>query len=197
MQINKINLAPNYNNFKAKLKNQDNNKDDDDAQIIFNDGTMPYEADMQLTKTSKDGFTSSEYFKDGVYIIHETISPMKHTTHPFEANYQEVEVFDRQKAEHISKRRYDNGKVDVLVKGTWTSKNRYEIEHQDENGNTTGYTRREYLDYEAGQPYWGYDFYCRGDIYFRYLQTRFDKNHKPIGVFEGLETVKGKKIKSL
>ena len=183
-------------NFKAKLKNRAI-PSDDDAQIKFNDGTMPYDADVQLTKTDKDGNTSSEYFKNGVYIIHEVISPMISSTYPFEANYQQIDVYDRMTPEHISKRRYDNGKIDVLRRGDWDSKTYVEIEHQDKDGNTTGFTRREYASKETGLPYYGYDYYCMGDIYYKYFQTKFDKDHKPIGVFQGLETVEGKKIKSL
>ena len=195
-------ISPYAYNFTAKLKDRAKNASapeeyEDNAQIKFNDGTMPYDADVQISKTDKDGNISSEYFKDGQYIVHETISTMRHTDHPFSADYQEIDVFDRQLGERTSKRRYDNGRVDILRHGRWDSKNYYEIEHQDENGETTGYTRREYMGYETGLPYYGYDFFCMGDIYYRYFQSRFDKDHNPIGSFEGLETIPGKRIQSL
>ena len=202
MRINPV--SPNYYNFTAKLRDRakpapEEENDDDAAEIRFNDGInpLPYDADVMITKTDREGNTSNEFFKGGVYIVHETISPMKHIDHPFPADFQEIEVFDRQLGEHTSKRRYDNGTIDVLRRGRWDSKNYYEIEHQNAQGETTGFTRREYMGYSVGEPYYGYDFFCNGDIYFSYFQTRFDKDHKPYGGFEGLETVPGKKIKSL
>ena len=189
MRINPINIYK-ANNFAGK-KIQPPKIAEERTEITYNNGSMPYDADICISKTGKDGTASREYFKDGEYIVHEIISPMKHDIYPFEADYQEIDVFDRRIGEHTSKRRYSNGRTDVLIKGSWDSKNRYEIEHQDENGQTTGFTVREYTDYTTGLPYWEYDHYCAGDIYYRYFQTKYDKNHKPIGAFAGLETIQG------
>ena len=191
----KINFNTNHYINKFTFKSNNNA---DEARLIISDGTMKYGADHCLTKKDEKGNTLNEYFKNGKYIVHETISPVKKVNRPFRTKCKEITAFDRLNGEKIIKRRYPEGTEDILTRGSWDSLKGYEIMHLDKEGNVKGYTRREYTETtEDDKQYWGYDFYYLGNIIRKYVQTRFDKDHKPIGSFEGMEILRGKKIRSL
>lgn len=162
------------------------------AEIRFNDDTIPFGADASFAKYDTKN-KEIRYYKNGKFIVDEKIiDDTKRDMHGEKRTYLESVIFDRRTGDKYNCRRHYSGSIDILRKGSWTGNRNFEVEHQNSKGETTGYSKREYIKVVPTPSYYAFGKYCRGDHHLYYIQTRYDKNFNPVGSFRGMETVYGK-----